>query len=96
MSSPSSTILALSATKKDHITIKSFGTHFVPKDLRSVTYGKEILIVYPKIITDMSLSGKAHVFNLKCAAIELSSLNALAKRQFVGSLHNTETIVNIV
>ena len=53
-------------------------------------------MVYPKITGDMPLSEKAHAFNINRAAIEASSLRPIAKLQLMGSLHNADTIVNIV
>ena len=61
-----------------------------------MTYGKESLSVYPKILVGISLSEKAHAFNVNRAAIEASSLNSLAKLQLMGSLHGADTIVNII
>ena len=92
MASPTSTAIINS----DKFAIKSFGTHFVPKDARQMTYGKESIMVYPKISSEMPLSEKAHAFNVNRAAIEASSLNPSAKLQLMGSLHNADTIVNII
>ena len=92
----SSTAIASSRNKDESFSIKSFGTHFIPKDPRQITYGKENLMVYPKITGDMPLSEKAHAFNINRAAIEASSLRPNAKLQLMGSLHNADTIVNIV
>ena len=92
MASPTSTAIV----SKDQFSLRSFGTHFVPKDPRQMTYGKESLSVYPKILVDMPLSEKAHAFNVNRAAIEASSLNSLAKLQLMGSLHGADTIVNII
>ena len=44
----------------------------------------------------MPLSDKAHVFNVDRAAINASSLSPSGKSNLVGTLHNAETIVNIV
>ena len=81
---------------EEKFSIKSFGTHFVPKDPRQITYGKETLMVYPKLSSDMPMSEKAHAFNVNRAAIEASSLNPASKLQLMGSMHNADTIVNIV
>ena len=94
MASTSTT--AIAATMNDKFSIKSFGTHFVPKDPRAMSYGKETLMIYPKITADMPLSEKAHAFNVNRAAIEASSLNPSARLQLMGSLHNADTIVNIL
>ena len=61
-----------------------------------MTYRKESLSVYPKILVDMPLSEKAHAFNVNRAAIEASSVNSLAKLQLMGSLYGADTIVNII
>ena len=54
MASPTSTAILNS----DKFAIKSFGAHFVPKDARQMTYGKESIMVYPKISAEMPLSEK--------------------------------------
>ena len=92
MASPTSTAIV----SNNQFSLRSFGTHFVPKDPRQMTYGKESLSVYPKILVDMPLSEKAHAFNVNRAVIEASSLNSLAKLQLMGYMNGADTIVNII
>ena len=84
------------AAEKDTISISTFGTHFVPKDLRSLIYSKETLMVYPKLTRTMPLSEKAHAFNVNRLAVEASSLSSHQRIQLMGSLHNQETVVSIM
>ena len=81
---------------KDSISLRAFGTKFSPKEPRSLTYGKETLMVYPKFTPNMPLSEKAHAFNLNKSAIDSSSLSPALKLQLMGSLHNSETVVSII
>ena len=78
MASPTSTAIASSRKKDESFSIKSFGTHFIPKDPCQITYGKENLMIYTKITSDMPLSEKAHAFNINRAAIVASSLLPIA------------------
>ena len=83
----------LQSNRNDIVNIQTYGTHFVPKDPSSITYGKETLMVYHKIIVKIPLLEKAHAFNINRSAIEASSLSPTPKLQLMGSLHGTETII---
>ena len=80
---------------KKRSTLKSFGVHFAPKDPCQTTFGRESIIVYPKINSEMPMSEKSHDFNVGRAAINSSSLSVTSKVQLMGSLHNAKTIINI-
>jgi len=63
-------------TEKDAISIGSFSTHFVPKDLRSLIYGKKTLMVYQRLTASMSLLEKTHALNVNKLAVKASSLSS--------------------
>ena len=71
--------LTARSASKDVINLRAFGTNFSPKEPRSLTYSKKILMFYPKLALDMPLFEKAHAFNLNKSAINSSFLSSASK-----------------
>eukprot|EP00957_Ditylum_brightwellii_P046592 3534673-Ditylum_brightwellii.AAC.1 len=95
MSHQVNTGLKIETKARDALTTQSCSSVFVPRDLETVTYGKETISLYPKVEHDWALGEKAYAFTINKASLENSTLNAKIKLHLMGEQLDLSLLVQV-
>eukprot|EP00957_Ditylum_brightwellii_P074158 5635092-Ditylum_brightwellii.AAC.1 len=83
------------AKTKDALTIQSYASSFVPRDLETIIYGKETISLYPKVEYNWTLSKKAYAFTTSKASLADSKLETKVRLHLMGEQPDSNALIQV-